>query len=89
MGSLIEDLAEKYQTAKSKMLDEHLFQFLALKGITESTNLEEIRKALKEVDMEIVTEIHETATSEIYKYKLVKIYATSTLEVPLPQLIFR
>lgn len=78
-------MATKLIKEKCAMLDAHFFKFLAEQGVTESTKFEEIRDALEKAGLEVINDVERTATQEIYTFKLVRVLAKTSLNIPMPK----
>ena len=74
--NLIEQLAEKYFNEKSALIDNH-----------SGRNVDEIKEALKKSDFELITEIHNTTSEQIYVFKLCKVYQKTELSFINPELL--
>jgi ADP-heptose:LPS heptosyltransferase len=82
--NLIEQLTEKYLTEKSRIIDECLLEFLHENALANSSNVDEIRDELRKNDFEVIIDTKTTLSSEIYTFKICKVYKTKQLTIPNP-----
>lgn len=83
---MLQKAADDYAHRKATLIDEHLFTFLREQAVTDARDVDSIRKALKEKRLDVTTEIKKTPTHEVYTFKLCRVFAESSLEIPTPEI---
>jgi hypothetical protein len=86
MENLVEKLTEKYSHEKAQLIDRHLLRFLAEQGVSTSGNVEQIKADLKKGGFELIQQVDRTLSQEVYTFKLCRVYESTQLVVPFPDL---
>ena len=87
MKDFVHDIATKVAHRKASLIDEHLARFLTEQGFqTTPWTAEAMKAELIKRGFEIIQEVQRNVTSETYTFKLVKVYKTTTLTIPNPEL---
>lgn len=84
--SIVEQAADRYLNARAIAIDHALFTFLREHGVTNATSLEDIQGALKERGLTLVREYTQSDTEEVHTFKLCKVFATTTFNIPRPHI---
>ena len=82
--SLIDKLVQQYADSKAKVLDAELIRFLEEQNIP-YRGLNDVKKELEKRGLTIVQEYRRTESQEVYTFKLCKVYAHRTINIPLPE----
>lgn len=83
----IHELADKLAHIQSKMIDSHLAKFLTENGFDVSVfTLEAIQEELRNKGFEIIHEFKRDVASVVHTFKLVKVYDSTSLVIPTPQI---
>jgi len=87
MKDFVHDIATKVAHRKASLIDEHLARFLTEQGFqTTPWTAEAMKAELIKRGFEIIQEVQRNVASETYTFKLVKVYKTTTLTIPNPEL---
>ena len=88
MKDFIHDIATKVAHRKAGLIDEHLARFLSEQGFqTTPWTAEAMKAELIKNGLELIREVQRSEASETHTFKLVKVYKTTTLTIPNPELI--
>ena len=87
MKDFIQDIATKVAHRKASLIDEHLARFLTEQGFqTTPWTAEAMKAELIKNGLELIQEVQRNIASETYTFKLVKVYKTTALTIPNPEL---
>jgi NH3-dependent NAD+ synthetase len=73
---ILEQRAKENFAAKYQIIDETLFKLLREQNVTNSTDRDEISKALVKNNIEIVMKQTHNTTGDIYEFKLCRVFAS-------------
>lgn len=81
----IHELSTKAAHLKASTVDEHLARFLTEQGFkTTPWTIDTIKSELKERGFEVICEVNRYSESEVYTFKLCKVYCETSLTIPNP-----
>jgi len=84
--SIIEEATEKYLNARATAIDQELFTFLREHAVSEATNIDDIRKDLKAKNLELVRDYISGETEEVHTFKLCRVFAQTSFNIPNPKI---
>jgi hypothetical protein len=83
MNEFVHDLATKVAHQRASMIDRHLAIFLTEQGFTtDKWTVSAMKAELKRKGFEIMMEHHPYSESEVFTFKLCKVYAQTALNIP-------
>ena len=87
MKDFIQDIATKQAHRKASLIDEHLARFLTEQGFeTTPWTAEAMKAELRKNGFELIQEVERNVASETHTFKLVKVYKSTALTIPNPEL---
>jgi len=90
MTNIVEELSTKIAHQKASMIDAHLARFLTEQGFNCSEwTVSAMKEELQKGGFEIIHEYRPYSESEVHTFKLAKIYAKSSLTIPMPELTIK
>lgn len=81
-----DEITAKLIAEKTAQIDNCFFKFLAENGITDSREATKIVEALKKADLEVFNEVQQTEDGEIYKFRLCRVVAEDSINIPTPKI---
>ena len=87
MKDFVHDIATKVAHRKASLIDEHLARFLTEQGFqTNPWTVEAMKAELIKRGFELIQEVQRNVAGETHTFKLAKVYKTTTLTIPNPEL---